>query len=68
MFWRFTGKWTDRGIKHEIVLVFNESMERRWSMGPNTKQDTETVAKEIKRNTRCKFNPEEKIRIILAGL
>jgi transposase len=43
-------------------------MERREAMGPKTTQDPESVVKEIKRNTRRKFNSEEKIRIILEGL
>jgi hypothetical protein len=33
-------------------------------MVPKTKQDPESVVKEIKRKTRRKFNSEEKIRII----
>jgi transposase len=37
-------------------------------MGPKAKQDSESVVKEIKRNTRRTFNSEEKIRIILEGL
>ena len=37
-------------------------------MEPKTKQDPESVVKEIKRNTRRKFNSEEKIRIVLEGL
>ena len=37
-------------------------------MGPKTKNDPESVVKEIKRNTRRKFNSEEKIRIVLEGL
>ena len=37
-------------------------------MGPKAKQDPESVVQEIKRNTRRKFNSEEKIRIILEGL
>ncbi len=37
-------------------------------MGPKAKQDAESVVREIKRNTRRKFNSEEKIRIILEGL
>ena len=37
-------------------------------MGPKTRQDPESVVREIKRNTRRKFNSEEKIRIILEGL
>ena len=37
-------------------------------MGPKAKQDPEFVVREIKRNTRRKFNSEEKIRIILEGL
>ena len=37
-------------------------------MGPKAKQDPEFLVKEIKRNTRRKFNSEEKIRIILEGL
>jgi Transposase. len=37
-------------------------------MEPKAKQDPESVVKEIKRNTRRKFNSEEKIRIILEGL
>jgi transposase len=37
-------------------------------MGPKTREDSESVVKEIKRNTRRKFNSEEKIRIILEGL
>ena len=36
-------------------------------MVPKTKQDPESVVKEIKRKTRRKFNSEEKIRIILEG-
>jgi len=37
-------------------------------MQPKTQQTPESVVKEIKRNTRRKFNSEEKIRIILEGL
>lgn len=37
-------------------------------MGPKAKQDSESVVKEIKRNTRRTFSSEEKIRIILEGL
>jgi transposase-like protein len=37
-------------------------------MEPKTKQSHESIVKEIKRNTRRKFNSEEKIRIILEGL
>ena len=37
-------------------------------MGPKAKQAPESVVREIKRNTRRKFNSEEKIRIILEGL
>jgi len=37
-------------------------------MLPKTKQEAESVVKEIKRNTRRKFSSEEKIRIILEGL
>jgi len=37
-------------------------------MKPKTKQSPESVVREIKRKTRRKFNPDEKIRIILEGL
>ena len=37
-------------------------------MKPKTKKDPESVVREIKRNTRRKFKPDEKIRIILEGL
>jgi transposase len=37
-------------------------------MKPKAKQSPESVVREIKRKTRRKFNPEEKIRIILEGL
>ena len=37
-------------------------------MRPKAKQSPESVVREIKRKTRRKFNPEEKIRIILEGL
>ena len=37
-------------------------------MEPKTSKDPESVVREIKRKTRRKFNPEEKIRIILEGL
>ena len=37
-------------------------------MRPKTKRDPEAVVREIKRNTRRKFKPEEKIRIVLEGL
>ena len=37
-------------------------------MAPKTSKNPESVVKEIKRKTRRKFNPEEKIRIILEGL
>jgi transposase len=37
-------------------------------MEPKAKQSPESVVREIKRNTRRKFNAEEKIRIILDGL
>jgi transposase len=44
------------------------SLERREMMRPKATQNPESVVKEIKRNTRRKFNSEEKIRIILEGL
>ena len=37
-------------------------------MKPKANQSPESVVREIKRKTRRKFNPEEKIRIILEGL
>jgi len=37
-------------------------------MGPKAKQSPESVVREIKRNTRRKFNSEDKIKIILEGL
>ena len=37
-------------------------------MKPKTKQRPESVVREIKRKTRRKFNPEERIRIVLEGL
>ena len=37
-------------------------------MKPKTKQSPKSVVREIKRKIRRKFNPEEKIRIILEGL
>ena len=37
-------------------------------MKPKTDRSPESVVREIKRKTRRKFNPEEKIRIILEGL
>jgi transposase len=37
-------------------------------MKPKTKQSPESVVREIKRKTRRKFNPEERIRIVLEGL
>lgn len=37
-------------------------------MKPKTDRSPESVVREIKRKTRSKFNPEEKIRIILEGL
>jgi len=37
-------------------------------MEPKTNRSAEYVVPEIKRKTRRKFNPEEKIRIILEGL
>ncbi len=37
-------------------------------MAPKTSKNHESVVREIKRKTRRKFNPEEKIRIILEGL
>ena len=37
-------------------------------MKPKTDRNSESVIREIKRKTRRKFNPEEKIRIILEGL
>ena len=37
-------------------------------MRPKTQKSPESVVREIKRKTRRKFNPEEKIRIILEGL
>ena len=37
-------------------------------MKPKAEQNPESVVREIKRNTRRKFNSEEKIRIILEGL
>jgi transposase len=44
------------------------SLEGREMMRPKATQNPESVVKEIKRNTRRKFNSEEKIRIILEGL
>jgi len=37
-------------------------------MEPKTGKSPESVVREIKRKTRRKFNPEERIRIILEGL
>ena len=37
-------------------------------MRPKADRSPESVVREIKRKTRRKFNPEEKIRIILEGL
>ena len=37
-------------------------------MKPKTKRNPESVVREIKGNTRRKFKPDEKIRIILEGL
>ncbi len=37
-------------------------------MKSKTDGSPESVVREIKRKTRRKFNPEEKIRIILEGL
>ena len=37
-------------------------------MKPKTNRSPESVVREIKRKTRRKFNPEERIRIILEGL
>ena len=37
-------------------------------MKPKTSKKPESVVREIKRKTRRKFNPEERIRIILEGL
>ena len=37
-------------------------------MKPRTKRNPESVVREIKRNIRHKFKPDEKIRIILEGL
>ena len=37
-------------------------------MKPKTDRNLESVVREIKRKTRCTFNPEEKIRIILEDL
>ena len=37
-------------------------------MKPKSRKDPEAVVREIKRNTRRKFKPDEKIRIILEGL
>ncbi len=37
-------------------------------MRPRTKKDPEAVVREIRRNTRRKFKPDEKIRIVLEGL
>ena len=37
-------------------------------MAPKTRKSPDSVVREIKRKTRRKFNPEEKIRIILEGL
>jgi len=37
-------------------------------MANNKRTTTESIVKEIKRNTRRKFNAEERIRIVLEGL
>ena len=37
-------------------------------MEPKARKNPESVVREIKRKTRRKFNPEERIRIILEGL
>jgi len=37
-------------------------------MTKHTKQSTEAAVREIRRRTRRKFSPEEKIRIVLEGL
>ncbi|MFC1798462.1 hypothetical protein ACFLZL_01485 [Thermodesulfobacteriota bacterium] len=36
-------------------------------MEPKTRKSHESVVREIKLRTRCKFNSEEKIRVILEG-
>jgi transposase len=37
-------------------------------MAERSKQSTEAAVREIRRRTRRKFAPEEKIRIVLEGL
>ncbi len=37
-------------------------------MKPRTKRNPESVVREIKRNIRRKFKPDEKIHLILEGL
>ncbi len=37
-------------------------------MSKERKQSTEAAARDIRRRTRRKFSPEEKIRIVLEGL
>jgi hypothetical protein len=42
--------------------------EERLDMPSKKKQSTESAAREIRRRTRRKFAPEEKVRIVLEGL
>jgi len=42
--------------------------EERVEMTRTKKQSTEAAVREIRRRTRRKFSPEEKIRIVLEGL
>ncbi len=42
--------------------------EERLEMSKERKQSTEAAVREIRRRTRRKFSPEEKVRIVLEGL
>ena len=42
--------------------------EERLEISKERKQSTEAAVREIRRRTRRKFSPEEKVRIVLEGL
>jgi hypothetical protein len=51
-----------------VVLGYHSIGERTGAMESKTKQSPESVVREIKRQTRLKFNSGKKIHIILEGL
>ena len=56
------------GDLNQETLYGVSSPEESLEMSKERKQSTEAAVREIRRRTRRKFSPEEKVRIVLEGL